>query len=212
MDSRYDKVKTFRYITKSAFFKLSLGDYFPNLNKIIYLDCDVIVYKDLVNLYEHNFNGNLMLAIPSFFRGNKLIANKFYYNSGVLLLNLKKMREIEFNKKVLEILNSGFIDIFNKWNDQAIINKFFYDYIGRMEAEYNSKIDLFKSNSVYYSKKNDYFNLINLIYSEKYPSIYHYTGKKKSYNIKRKRSDDWWYYAKKGKYLETLLKKIKNKL
>ena len=98
MDNRFDKVKMFRYITKSDYFKLSLGEYLPNLNKIIYLDCDVIVYKDLVNLYEHNFNDYLLLALPTVYR-NKLISKDIYYNGGVLLLNLKKMREIEFNKK-----------------------------------------------------------------------------------------------------------------
>ena len=130
MDNRFDKVKMFRHITKSDYFKLTLGEYIKNLDKIIYLDCDVIVYKDLVNLYEHNFNGYLMLAIPTVKLDNKLIKKDIYFNAGVLLLNLKKMREIEFNKKVLEILDSGFRDIFNEWNDQAILNKFYYDSIG----------------------------------------------------------------------------------
>ena len=90
MDNRFDKIKTFRYITKSAYFKLALGDYLKNLNKTIYLDSDVIVFKDLANLYQHNFNGYLMLAIPTVFIGNKLIKKDIYYNDGVLLLNLKK--------------------------------------------------------------------------------------------------------------------------
>ena len=63
------------------------------------------------------------------------------------------MREIEFNKKVIEILKSVFKDTFNEWNDQAIVNKFFYDYIGFLELEYNSKLGLFDSNSKYYLKK-----------------------------------------------------------
>ena len=207
MDNRFDNVKMFRYITKSDYFKLALDDYLKNINKVIYLDCDVIVYKDLFNLYEHNFNGKLILAIPTVFIGNQLISKDIYYNGGVLLLNLKKMREIKFNKKVLEILDSGFKDTFNKWNDQAILNKFFYKYIGNLEPKYNSKLDLFVSNLKFYLDNNDSFNLINLIYSEKFPFIFHFTGKNKPYTIKRKRSDDWWFYAKKGKYLKILLKK-----
>ena len=206
MDNRFDKVKMFRYITKSDYFKLALDDYLPMINKIIYLDSDIIVYKDLVNLYEHNFNGKLILAIPSVFLGNQLISKDIYYNGGVLLLNLKKMRKIKFNKKVLEILDSGFKDNFYNWNDQALINKFFYDYIGDLEPTYNSKLDLFDSNLKYYLNNNDSLNLINLIYSEKFPSIFHFTGKDKPFTIKRKRSDDWLFYAKKGKYLYILLK------
>lgn len=209
MDNRFDKVKTFRYITKSGYFKLALADYLKDLNKTIYLDSDVIVFKDLVNLYQHNFNGYLMLAVPTVFIGNKLIKKDIYYNDGVLLLNLKKMREIEFNKKVIKILESGFKDTFYGWNDQAIVNKFFYDYIGFLETEYNSKLGLFDSNSKYYLKHKDYFNLIDVIYSEKYPAIYHFTGKDKPYISNRKKSDDWWFYSKKGKFLKKIFEKIK---
>ena len=205
MDDRFDKVKMNRYITKSDYFKLALAEYFPNLNKILYLDCDIIVYKDLVNLYEHNFNGNLILAIPSVFFGNKLINKDIYFNGGVLLLNLKKMREVEFNKKVLEILDSGFIDLYNGWNDQAILNKFFYDYIGSLEHQYNFKKDSFEMSSTYYLNNKDFYNLTNLIYSTKYPTIFHFTGEIKPYTEKRQNSEDWWFYAKKGKYLKKLL-------
>ena len=205
MDNRFDNATIFRYISKSCYFKLSLGEFLPNLNKVIFLDSDIIVYKDLVNLYEHNFNGYLILASPSVFINNKLIKKDLYYNSGVLLLNLKKMREIEFNKKVLQILNNGFKDNFNQWHDQAILNKFFYNYIGNLEPEYNSKLDLFKVNSNYFLKHHDYFNFTNLIYAEKFPSIYHFTGAKKPYEIKREKSDDWWFFAKKGQYLKSIL-------
>jgi hypothetical protein len=47
IDNRYDKAFTSRYITKEAYFRFSLGELIPNLNRIVYLDPDVIVFKDL---------------------------------------------------------------------------------------------------------------------------------------------------------------------
>ena len=106
----------------------------------------MIIYKDLVNLYEHIFNYHLMLMILTVFIGYNLIMKDIYYYGKVLLLNLKKMREIKFNKKVLEIIDNGFKDTINNWNDQANLNKFFCVYIGHLMTEYNFKLDLFITN------------------------------------------------------------------
>ena len=56
MDNRFDNVHTFRHITKTAYFKSALADLLSKINKVIYLDSDIIVYQDLYNLYNLNFN------------------------------------------------------------------------------------------------------------------------------------------------------------
>ena len=43
MDDRYDKAYTDSRITQQAYYRFSLGELLPNLNKIIYFDNDVIV-------------------------------------------------------------------------------------------------------------------------------------------------------------------------
>ena len=58
IDKRYDNAFTSRYLTKEAYFRCSLGELIPYLNKIIYLDVDIIVFKDLFNFYypaKYNF-------------------------------------------------------------------------------------------------------------------------------------------------------------
>jgi len=208
IDNRFDKAKMNRYITKSAYFKLVLEDFLPNLNKIIYMDSDIIAYKDLYNLYNHNFNGYLILAVP-IYGAYKKYYKYLTYNSGVLLLNLKKMREIKFSQKVQKIMTKGFFDTIYKLNDQGIMNKFFNQYIGKLEPEYNMRFYLLKYNSKYYLRKRDYINYINSVYSDSHPSIFHFTGKQKPFRSKRRYSDDWWYYATKGKYLIKLINKFK---
>ena len=52
IDNRYDKAFTSRYITKEAYFRFSFGELIPNLNKIVYLDPDVIVFKDLNTILQ----------------------------------------------------------------------------------------------------------------------------------------------------------------
>lgn len=206
MNNQFDNVTTFRYITKSAYYKLILADLLPKLNKIINFDSDIIVYKDLFNLFNHNFNKNLILASP-IFGSYKYRNQKKSYNTGILLLNLQKMRETNFTQKIKEIINNGFKDTKYFLHDQAIINQFFFEYIGDLELEYNSRNNLFKYSSKYYIEKKEYLNYINLINSEKYPIIYHFTGDNKPIKHQRKNSEDWWYYARKGKYFQKILDK-----
>ena len=92
MDNRYEKAFINRYITTNAYFRMSLGELLPNLNKIIYLDSDTICLKDLSDLYSINFKGKIFIArIIKFKTGNL----NFTINSGVLLLNLLGMRKLK---------------------------------------------------------------------------------------------------------------------
>ncbi len=194
--NRYKEVKIINYLNQGAYYRLSLGELLPNLNKIIYLDCDVIVYKDLTNLYNTNFNNNLMLARKMEYEKKKL----FKMNSGVLLLNLKKMREIKFEKNILDIINRGFV---SKVQDQGLLIKYYFNQIGHLNEKYNIPTQgLF--NLINYNKKNklNYKNH-DLFYILKYPTIRHFNGHKNSKYIN---SNDWWYFAKKGKYFWLILK------
>ena len=116
MDNRYENAYTNRYLTKNAFYRLSLGELLPNLDKVIYLDSDTICLKDLSNLYNFNFMGKIFLGkILSFNSG------MFELNTGILLLNLFKMRKVKIESKVLTLLKNGFRD--PVYHDQAILNK-----------------------------------------------------------------------------------------
>ena len=62
IDNRYNNVFISRRMTQETYYRFSLGELLPFLNKIIYLDSDVIVYKDLYNLYNSKFNGKFVLG------------------------------------------------------------------------------------------------------------------------------------------------------
>lgn len=135
MDGRYDKTFVIRYLTTHAQYRFSFGEFIPYLNKIIYLDTDVIALKVLTQFYNLNFNGNILLAQPTL--SNKSIKTGFYkINSGVLLLNLKKMRKIKMEKKVLFIINNGFYD---DYHDQNLINFYFYELVDIFPPKYHTR-------------------------------------------------------------------------
>lgn len=197
MDNRYNIAYISRYLTKQTYFRFSLGGLLPYLNKIIYLDTDTIVYNDLSDFYNLNFNGKIILGQPTFYNRSKK-TGICKINNGVLLLNLKKMRKIHIEEKVLYILSNGFQ---NDYHDQFLLNQFFYEIIGIFPPKYHirpwnnyNEIKLFnkQSGNVY---DNDYF-----YFSCKYPTIIHYAYNSKPIFDNISNSEDWWYLARTSKY------------
>ena len=190
MDNRYKNAYTRRYLSKNAFFRFSLGELLPDLNKLIYLDSDTICLKDLSSLYNLNFNGKIFLARIISYEDNKKY--NFTVNTGILLLNLKKMRIKKIEKEVLNLLNSGFSD--PNFHDQAIINKFYKKYVGFLSPIYNK---CFISLDIFYKKTRKLYDFDSIYFFNKFPAIIHYPG---SPEFKTYNDENWYYFARKSKY------------
>ena len=200
IDKRYNKAFISRHITTQAYYRFSLGELIPYLNKIIYLDSDTICFKDLTNFYNINFRGKIIL-------GQIIITNNYkktgYYriNSGILLLNLKEMRKIKLEEKVINIINKGYK---NKFHDQAIINIYFKKYVGIFPPQYHGRPYVNYKEIVEYNKKSGkIYNNEDLYFSWKYPSIKHFLHHSKpNFHDHKYNKEDWWYFARKSKYFK----------
>ena len=194
MDNRFENAFTNRYLTKNAFYRLSLGELLPHLNKIIYLDSDTICLKDLSNLYNLNFMGKIFLGKILSFKSEGL---KFVLNTGVLVLNLLEMRKMKIEKKVLTLLNHGFRD--PVYHDQAIINNYFKKYIGFLPLEYNMFPYSINAITNLTKNYNGLYDFDSIYFSLKYPSIKHFPGYP---DEKILFQEDWYFFARKSKYFQ----------
>ncbi len=96
--------------TEFAFCKLVLADYVKE-DKVIYLDTDAIVKKDITRLWDWDITdlyavGCKDLGVINSNYFIKLDIDGKYINTGVMLLNLNKIREDNLVPKFFEILNS----------------------------------------------------------------------------------------------------------
>ena len=109
------------YFTLTIFFRLFIADMFPEYDKGIYLDSDIVVPGDISELYNIDLGNNIIGAsrdhsiqeIPElqYYTKNAIGKDiKEYINSGILLLNLKMMREKKFSEKFLYLLNKYHFD------------------------------------------------------------------------------------------------------
>jgi lipopolysaccharide biosynthesis glycosyltransferase len=86
------------------------------VNKIIYLDCDIVLNDDIDKVWEIDINNYLLAAV----RDGIYVEN--YFNSGVMFLNLKNLRDFDFYSKwkdyVIKHPNISKL----KYPDQDILN------------------------------------------------------------------------------------------
>lgn len=109
------------YFTLTIYFRLFIPAMFPEYDKAIYIDSDVVVPGDLAELYSIDLGDHYIAACPDFSIKDVpplvqytvdavgMEAGK-YINSGVLLMNLKQLREKEMDRHFLQLLNTWHFD------------------------------------------------------------------------------------------------------
>ena len=63
MFADYSKVKTHKYISIATYYRLKAPSLLPDIDKIIYLDCDVVVNTSLKELYEIDIKDYLLAGV-----------------------------------------------------------------------------------------------------------------------------------------------------
>ena len=85
--------------------KVCDGKYLPRVNRLLQLDVDTIVCDDLSEMYNMDMGDN-WLAMVDEKRGPYHPYGKYYFNAGVVLVNLKQMRADGADDKMIEFLNT----------------------------------------------------------------------------------------------------------
>lgn len=165
------------HISIATYYRLLLA-YFIKTNKLIYLDCDIVVLDDIVNLWNIDCSDVALCAAKDeadFYHSNRLSLRE-YFNAGILLINMKK-----YTEKTLE----DYATIINKYDkniecqDQDILNIAFKENIKSIDLKWNT-------NAVLYY--DDIFSNSTITLRESYiaknkPSILHYTGPSKPWQF-----------------------------
>lgn len=127
-----DKLYTRDYYTNTTYFRLFLPELYPQYDKVLYLDSDIIVLGDISELYNTDMGTNLVAAAPDdIIQTNKVFQDyaelvvgvakyQNYFNAGVLLMNLDELRKFNFQEKFLYLLEKV---KFSVAQDQDYLNR-----------------------------------------------------------------------------------------
>lgn len=109
------------YFTLTIYYRLFIADMFPQYDKAVYIDSDVVIPGDISGLYRTDLNDCLIGACPDYSIADVPELVRYteeavgmekgtYINSGVLLLNLKKMRKVKLADHFLGLLDQYHFD------------------------------------------------------------------------------------------------------
>ena len=123
------------HISVETYYRFIIQEALPFYTKLLYLDCDLVVNGDVAELFDTKLGDNAIAAVPDIdFIGNLNMKNGEraeyvskqlrmrdaygYFQAGVLVMNLDRMRKIHTVHEWLEIASKpGYI-----YNDQDILN------------------------------------------------------------------------------------------
>lgn len=169
------------HVSIAAYYRLIAADILPKrLDKILYLDCDIIINNDITELYDHNISDYAFAAVidEAFFynvKYERLCYDKrySYINSGVILFNLDYWRKNNLAKKSIEYISKYPERI--KFHDQDTLNAVLHKEMKLLPIKYNLQTGfLLTHNTQYY--KNE---LEEIIAAANSPIIIHFTGASK---------------------------------
>ncbi len=206
---RIESISQKSHVTPTALIKFELANYFSGLDYLLYLDSDMIVKGDLSELLNIDLGKSYIGASYEFYDHinrisyslKRSVSKVFYFNSGLMLLNLKAMRQnnipeqlwyYKLNKakttlmdqeSLNAICSSGTLHLPIKWNFNPIF----------LQDSFLNEI-----NKVYGTNYSDTKQL------ENDAAIIHYVGSTdKPWNYKTARLRSYW-----DKYYRIIFKEI----
>ncbi len=197
-----DKLYTRDYYTNTTYFRLFLPELYPQYDKVLYLDSDIIVLGDISELYNTDMGTNLVAAAPDdIIQTTKVFQDyaelvvgvaryQHYFNAGVLLMNLDELRKFKFQEKFLYLLEKV---KFSVAQDQ--------DYLNRL---CKGRVKLISHD----------WNVMPYVNEETKPEdikIVHYNFAYKPWHFEDVTYNEYfWEYAKKTEFYDEILKVREN--
>ncbi len=117
-DDPFASAKTKPYISKETYYRLLAAEYLPpEMERILWLDGDIIVRKNIGKFYHSPFEENMAIAcgygpaMRNLINENAcslgLLHPESYCNAGVMLLNLPECRKKITKEKISRLAESG---------------------------------------------------------------------------------------------------------
>ncbi len=90
------------HISTAMYYRFFIPKILSKYDKILYLDCDIIVNGSILNLFEQDLSNDLLGAVSEID-----FSNPQYFNSGVLVFNVKQFLEENICEKLIDYVNKN---------------------------------------------------------------------------------------------------------
>ena len=192
-------IKGMDYWSIATYYRLYTAEALPaSVHRVLYLDCDIIVKRSLLPLWEIDMTGKAVAGVSDIFEDcgenqKRLLypVSAGYFNAGVLLINVDYWREHTIGQQCLDFLNNHY-DLIEA-NDQDVLNAVLWDKKLTLEITYNFQIQFLKQ--FFFNTYQESQQRTILSVKDNYPSIIHYATPQKPWSLlyyKMPFKQDWW--------------------
>lgn len=151
------------------------------LDRILYLDCDIIINDSLYELWNLDLKGKTIAALKDAFskqyrKNIELQPNDIMFNSGVMLIDMKRWKENQIERKLLSFIkrHNGVIQQGDQGALNAVLSKDTYCF----HPKFNSVTifyDFTYEEMLVYRKPVDFYSEKDVRQAVEHPVIIHYT-------------------------------------
>lgn len=210
------------FFSVECIYRLALLELIPEVDKILYLDSDLIVLDEVSALFDIDLGCNYIAAVHDIGiagmvggfapeeadRLKSLGITDFggYFSSGVMVWNLAKTRQ----DYTLSQFVRWIIDNKPRYSDQDCLNYFFLGSVVYLDAKWNT---LFDSENVRVSQIVPYAPKAlqeDYLRARKNPSIFHFAGPVKPWAEDVDGSPRFWEEARQSALYEPVLRRYVN--
>lgn len=183
------------YYSLTTYYRIFIADMFPQYDKVIYLDSDIVLNRDIADMYKYNLGTNYVGATRDYLVANTDlfgdyvenvlgISRSAYFNAGVLIINAKAYRKNHLKRQFVDLLNTY---TFVVAQDQDYLNVLCRDKILWIDSKWNVQMS---------EPAERPYNKIGLV---------HYNFAQKPWHVKTgKYADLFWKYAEKTADIDAL--------
>ena len=185
--------------TKAIYYRLLIENIITD-DKALYIDADVVVNGSIKELWNTDITDTYLAAVEEpHYTGHELgmRPGARYFNSGVMLINLKKWRDELISDKVIEFIRQNGERL--TWIDQCALNAVINGNWKRMSPKFNLQTPIFEMDLQLKESLYDFGDNDEAI---KNPVIIHYTGYSKPWHLLNEHpyKNKYWQFLKKTLY------------
>ena len=201
----------------SAYYRLLLAKLIPDIKRIIYLDGDTLVFTDLTKMINLDMKNNIILGfVDDDYKKAKIFGIKTYkyITSGVLLIDLEKMRKENISQKFFDFIRNNKKKLIQE--DQTIINIVLHGRIDLLPPKFGVWNFVNIKNVIHHNHyKNKKLGIQayddrEILEGWRHPSIIHFVMGKPwrdaLFKSNKHFHQKWWEYAKKSDEYENIIK------
>lgn len=209
------------HFTIEIYFRLVIHNLLNHYEKVVYLDSDLVVNEDIANLYNTELGDNLVAAVrdvdsagcykafdptrQEYFRKNLKLKNPYsYFNSGVLLMNLREFRKLYKEDDIFRLASNEEL----LFPDQDVLNILCEDKVLYLDGAWNTMMNHEDCNTsrlkVARLAPHDLYK--EYIEARKNPKIIHFAGYQKPWLYPDSdMAEYFWKYAMQTTFFPLLI-------